>query len=105
MTGPRPGLPADNPPGDTPPFLPGVPKLTEEEAVAFRLPLVAGKADSRRAESVADNFPAEIEDSFLTVERAEAEESFPYLVLIPAKPQEMEKKSCSQDQSYHRRQA
>lgn len=77
MTGPRPGLPADNPPADTSPFLPGVPKLTEEDAVAFRLPLVAGKADTQRAESVADNFPAEIEDSFLLVERAEVEDSFP----------------------------
>ncbi len=45
--------------------------------MAFRLPLVAGKADTQRAESVADNFPAEIEDSFLLVERAEVEDSFP----------------------------
>lgn len=74
MTGPRPGLPADSPPGDTSPFLPGVPKLTEEGAAASRLPLAEDMADTQREASVADIPLTDTADSSPLVEPAEAED-------------------------------
>ena len=66
-----PGLPADSPPGDTPPFLPEVSKLTEEEAAASELPLAADKADTQREASVADSPLLDTADSSPLAERAE----------------------------------
>lgn len=67
-----PDLPADSQPGDTPPFLPGVPKLTEEGAVASRLPLVADRAGIQREASVADIPLTDRGDSSPLAEREEA---------------------------------
>lgn len=67
-----PDLPADTLPGDTPPFLPEVLKLTEEEAAASRLPLAADKADTQQEASVADNPLTDTADSSRLAEQAEA---------------------------------
>ena len=67
-------LPADSQPGDTPPFLLGVPKLTEEGAARSQLPLAADMADTQREASVADTLLTDMADSSPLAEQAEAED-------------------------------
>ena len=73
MTASLPDSRADSQPGDTPPFLLGVPKLTEEGAAASRLPLAADMADTQREASVADTLLTDMADSSPLAEQAEAE--------------------------------
>ncbi len=58
--------------GNTPPFLPGVPQLTEGASAAFRPSLAADKADSQREAPVADIPLTDMGDSSHLAEREEA---------------------------------
>ena len=72
MTASLPDSRADSQLGDTPPFLPEVPKLTEEVSVAYRPYLAADKADTQREASVADILLTNMADSSPLAEQAEA---------------------------------